>query len=39
LDALPALERLVSRLESRRDENDAGILLGLQETIKLLYTP
>jgi hypothetical protein len=39
LDALPALERLVSRLESRRDEEDAGILLGLQETIKLLYTP
>jgi len=39
LDALPALERLVSRLENRRDEDDAGILLGLQETIKLLYTP
>jgi hypothetical protein len=39
LDALPALERLVSRLESRRDEEDAGILLGLQETIRLLYTP
>jgi hypothetical protein len=39
LDALPALERLVSRLESRREEEDAGILLGLQETIKLLYTP
>jgi hypothetical protein len=39
LDALPALERLVSRLEGRRDEEDAGILLGLQETIKLLYTP
>jgi hypothetical protein len=39
LDALPALERLASRLESRRDEEDAGILLGLQETIKLLYTP
>jgi hypothetical protein len=39
LDALPALERLVSRLESRKDEDDAGILLGLQETIKLLYTP
>jgi hypothetical protein len=39
LDALPALERLASRLESRRDQEDAGILLGLQETIKLLYTP
>jgi hypothetical protein len=39
LDALPALERLVSRLESRRDEEDSGILLGLQETIKLLYSP
>ena len=39
LDALPALERLASRLESRRDEEDGGILLGLQETIKLLYTP
>ncbi len=39
LDALPALERLASRLESRRDDEDVGILLGLQETIKLLYTP
>jgi hypothetical protein len=39
LDALPALERLASRLENRKDEDDAGILIGLQETIKLLYTP
>lgn len=39
LDALPVLERLASRLESRRDDEDAGILLGLQETIRLLYTP
>jgi len=39
LDALPALERMVSRLENRREDDDAGILIGLRETIKLLYTP
>jgi hypothetical protein len=39
LDALPALERLASRLENRKEEDDAGILIGLQETIRLLYTP
>jgi hypothetical protein len=39
LDALPALERMASRLENRKDEDDAGILIGLKETIRLLYTP
>ena len=39
LDALPALERLAARLETRREEDDLGILPGLQETIKLLYSP
>lgn len=39
LDALPALERLAARLETRKDDDDLGILPGLQETIKILYSP
>jgi hypothetical protein len=39
LDALPVLERMASRLESRRDEEDSLILPVLQYAVQLLTSP
>jgi hypothetical protein len=39
LDALPALERMVSRMEDRREEEDSPLYPALQEAIQLLRSP
>jgi len=39
LDALPTLERMVSRMEDRREEEDSPLYPALQEAIQLLRSP
>jgi hypothetical protein len=39
LDALPVLERMASRMETRGDEQDSRILPVLQNAVQLLTAP